>query len=76
MQRRIPTTVRKHANQIDIPSDIPKLRQTTRSAQAPSVPTPLALAVEEREHLQLHLNLVGLDKYHFKYTDEDQGELS
>ena len=60
-------------NSNQIPCDIPKLQQAPRSS-APSVPRHLALGVEERENLQKHLDLVGVDKYRFEHTAKDQGK--
>jgi len=73
-QNHIPTTSRLQTNATVIPCDIPKMRQPPRSAATPSVPRALALSDEEREQLQIHLDLVGIDKYHFEHTLQDQSE--
>ena len=57
-----------------IPNDIPKIRQPSRSAAPPSIPRHLSLAEEERGHLQTHLDLVGIDRYRFEHTAEDQSK--
>src|ERR1700677_4155892 len=75
MQKPIPTTVRNHAKRTHIPPDVPKMRQAARSTSPPSVLKHLALAAKEREQLQAHLNLVGIDKYRFQHIDSDQGQL-
>ena len=55
-------------NSHQIPQDIPKMRMSPQSAGQPvQVPRHLALADEEREHLQTHIDLVGIDKY-MKFT--------
>jgi hypothetical protein len=55
-----------------LPSDLPRLcRQPDRGT--PTVPSHLALNSEERGQLQSHLDLVGVDRHRFDYTQEDQG---
>ena len=68
----IPTTTRLLNIPPDIPPDVPKLRQPARSAAPPSVPMHLTLADEDRQLLQSHLNLVGIDRYRFGHTTEEQ----
>jgi len=73
-QNRIPTTSHLQTNATVIPCDIPNMRQPPRSAATPSVPRALALSEEEWEQLQIHLDLVGIDKYLFEHTLQDQSE--
>jgi hypothetical protein len=55
-----------------LPSDLPKLcRQPEKGS--PTVPSHLALNSKERGQLQSHLDLVGVDRHRFDYTQEDQG---
>ena len=55
-----------------LPSDLPKLRRQPDKG-SPTVPSHLALNSEERGQLQSHLDLVGVDRHRFDYTQEDQG---
>ncbi|KAM6493913.1 hypothetical protein JOM56_010274 [Amanita muscaria] len=54
-----------------LPSDLPKLRRQPEKG-TPTVPSHLALNSEERGQLQSHLDLVGVDKHRFEYTQQDQ----
>ena len=55
-----------------LPSDLPKLRRQPDKG-SPTVPSHLALNSEERGQLQSHLDLVGVDRHRFDYTQEDRG---
>ena len=55
-----------------LPSDLPKLRRQPEKGP-PTVPSHLALNSEERGQLQSHLDMVGVDRHRFEYTQEDQG---
>ena len=54
------------------PSDLPKLRHQPEKGP-PTVPSHLALNSEERSQLQTQLDLVGVDRNRFEYTQDDQG---
>ena len=56
-----------------IPSDIPILRKSPTGTQ-PKVPLHLQISPEAKELLELHLSVVGLDKYHYQHTSADQGQ--
>ena len=55
-----------------LPSDLPKLCCQPEKGP-PTVPSHLALNSEECGQLQSHLDMVGVDRHHFKYIQEDQG---
>ncbi|KAF8898646.1 hypothetical protein BD779DRAFT_1795286 [Infundibulicybe gibba] len=55
-----------------IPSDLPKMRQSSRSAGPPTIPKALALEEVEQDQLQNHLDLVGVDRYRYGYSQDDQ----
>ncbi|KAF8868349.1 hypothetical protein BD779DRAFT_1808345 [Infundibulicybe gibba] len=48
------------------------MRQSSKSTSPPSLPKALALLEIERDQLQGHLNLVGVDRYRYDYSQEDQ----
>ena len=58
----------------NLPADLPALRRQPEKGTA-VVPSHLALNDEERGQLQNHLDLVGVDKHRFGYSQEDQGAL-
>ena len=58
----------------NLPADLPALcRQPEKGT--PIVPSHLALNDEEHGQLQNHLDLVGVNKHRFGYSQEDQGAL-
>lgn len=56
----------------ELPADLPRLRRQPEKG-TPIVPSHLALNNEERNQLQNHLDLVGVDKHRFEYHQKDQG---
>ena len=62
-----------HSGSVSIqPSDLPKLCHQPEKGP-PTVPSHLALNSKERSQLQTHLDLVGVDRNRFKYTQDNQG---
>ena len=57
----------------EIPNDVPKMRQPPKSART-LLPSHLSLEDAERQQLQMHLDLVGIDRHHFLHNLEDQSE--